>query len=69
MTPQSLRASLRAADIAPQHARQAALRHLLTHAPAPVVAKVLGYCDVTTTNVAAETGTPWARYASGDHTR
>ncbi|MGW7754480.1 hypothetical protein ACWGK6_23610 [Streptomyces violaceusniger] len=65
----SLRGLLRAAGISPQHGRAGALRHLLLHAPAPVVAKALGYQDVTTANVADEVGATWTRYAPGDHSR
>ncbi|MEU9048500.1 MULTISPECIES: hypothetical protein [unclassified Kitasatospora] len=45
-----------------------ALRHYLHYAPPPVVAKALGYTEVTTAYVAAEVGTPWSRYAPGSHT-
>jgi hypothetical protein len=41
---------------------------LLLQAPAPVVAQALGNHS-TTTRVATEAGTPWSRYASGDHSR
>lgn len=47
--------------------RTAALRQLVLQAPAPVVAQALGYNHSTTTRVASEAGTPWSRYASGDH--
>ena len=47
--------------------RTAALRQLVLQAPAPVVAQALGYHHNTTTRVATEAGTPWSRYASGDH--
>ena len=49
--------------------RTAALRQLVLQAPAPVVAQALGYNHSTTTRVATEAGTPWSRYASGDHNR
>jgi hypothetical protein len=49
--------------------RTAALRQLVLQAPAPVVAKALGYHHSTTTRVATEAGTPWSRYAAGDHSR
>jgi hypothetical protein len=49
--------------------RTAALRQLVLQAPAPVVAQALGYHHNTTTRVATEAGTPWSRYASGDHGR
>ena len=49
--------------------RTAALRQLVLQAPAPVVAQALGYHHNTATRVATEAGTPWSRYASGDHGR
>ena len=47
--------------------RTAALRQLVLQVPAPVIAQALGYHHNTTTRVASEAGTPWSRYASGDH--
>lgn len=47
--------------------RTTALRQLVLQVPAPVVAQALGYHHSTTTRVASEAGTPWSRYASGDH--
>jgi len=49
--------------------RTAALRQLVLQAPAPVVAQALGYHHHTTARVATEAGTPWSRYAAGDHRR
>jgi len=49
--------------------RTAALRQLVLQAPAPVVAQALGYHHNTTTRVATEAGTPWSRYAAGDHVK
>ncbi len=49
--------------------RTAALRQLVLQVPAPVVAQALGYHHRTTTRVASEAGTPWVRYAAGDHSR
>jgi hypothetical protein len=49
--------------------RTAALRQLVLQVPAPVVAQALGYHHRTTTRVATEAGTPWVRYAAGDHSR
>jgi hypothetical protein len=37
--------------------------------PAPVVADALGYHQVTTAKLAAQTGATWSRYAAGDHLR
>ena len=47
--------------------RTAALRQLVLQVPAPVIAQALGYHHHTTTRVASEAGTPWSRYAPGDH--
>ena len=49
--------------------RTAALRQLVLQVPAPVAAQALGYHHNTTTRVASEAGTPWSRYAAGDHGR
>ncbi|GAA2966635.1 hypothetical protein [Streptomyces enissocaesilis] len=38
-------------------------------APAPVIAKALGYHDKTATRLVTEAGGTWSRYAPGDHTR
>ena len=35
--------------------------------PAPVVADALGYHQVTTAKLAAQTGGTWSRYAAGEH--
>jgi hypothetical protein len=48
-------------------ARPAALRQLVLQAPAPVIARSLGFHDKTTTRLAAEAGGTWNRYAPGDH--
>lgn len=48
-------------------ARLSALRQLVLQAPAPVIARSLGYHDNTTTRLAAEAGGTWNRYAPGDH--
>ena len=49
--------------------RTAALRQLVLQVPAPVGAQALGYHHNTATRVATEAGTPWVRYAAGDHGR
>ncbi len=49
--------------------RTAALRQLVLQAPAPVIATMLGYSHDGTAQVAAEAGSPWSRYAPGDHAR
>ncbi|WP_216858177.1 hypothetical protein [Actinomadura verrucosospora] len=50
-------------------ARPAALRQLVLQAPAPVIARSLGFHDNSTTRIAAEAGGSWNRYAPGDHTK
>ncbi|MFH9355415.1 hypothetical protein [Kitasatospora sp. NPDC017646] len=67
MSPGTLREHLQAAGTSPGSARVTALRYYLQHAPPPVVAKALGYTEVTTAYVATEVGVPWSRYAPGDH--
>ncbi|MDG9728749.1 hypothetical protein [Streptomyces sp. DH41] len=52
-----------------QRGRTAAIRHLVLQAPAPVIARMLGYHDDTTAQLAAEAGGAWRHYAPGDHTR
>ncbi|WP_329568367.1 hypothetical protein [Streptomyces sp. NBC_01361] len=42
---------------------------LVLQTPAPVIARMLGYHDDTTAQLAAEAGGTWRHYASGDHTR
>jgi len=69
LQPNSLKHRLRRAGIPVVHGRTAALRHLVLQAPAPVVATMLGYQAETTTRIAADVGSPWTRYAPGDHTR
>jgi hypothetical protein len=50
-------------------ARLSALRQLVLQAPAPVIARSLGFHDNTTTRIAAEAGKTWNHYAPGDHTQ
>jgi hypothetical protein len=69
LTPGTIRGQLRLLGFPSQAARVAALRQLVLQAPAPVIAQALGFHDHTTTRVAAEAGTPWSRYAPGDHTQ
>ncbi|MFF8914226.1 transposase [Streptomyces sp. NPDC015032] len=52
-----------------QRGRTSAIRHLVLLAPAPVVARMLGYHDDTTAQLAAEAGGTWRHYAPSDHTR
>ncbi|GAB2843432.1 hypothetical protein GCM10022221_48300 [Actinocorallia aurea] len=49
------------------NARAATLRQLVLQAPAPVIAGMLGFHNETTHRHAAAAGTPWSRYAPGDH--
>jgi hypothetical protein len=69
MTPETLELRLRHLGFPTQRGRTAAIRHLVLQAPAPVVARMLGYHDDTTAQLAAEAGGTWQRYAPGDHTR
>lgn len=50
-------------------ARTAAFRALVQQAPAPVIARALGYSGTAATSNAAAAGDTWSRYAAGDHTR
>ncbi|MFG1879515.1 hypothetical protein ACGFIV_32245 [Sphaerisporangium sp. NPDC049003] len=67
MHPTTLRLRLAAAGIPNLTGRTAALRQLLLHAPAPIVAFLLGYAPSTTTRIAEETGDTYKHYAPGDH--
>jgi integrase len=48
-------------------ARSSALRHLVLQAPAPVIARSLGFHDQTTSRISTEAGKTWNQYAPGDH--
>jgi hypothetical protein len=69
MTPDTIERRLRRAGIPALRGRTAALRQLVLQAPAPVIATMLGYSHDGTAQVAAEAGSPWSRYAPGDHAR
>jgi hypothetical protein len=69
MSPTTLELRLRQVGIPGLRGRTAALRQLVLQAPAPVVAKTLGYSQQQTARLVAEAGGTWARYAGGDHTR
>ena len=69
MNPVSLQVHLREIGVPPQRGRTSAIRQLVLQAPAPVIAKALGYHDKTATRLVTEAGGTWSRYASGDHTR
>ncbi|WP_411139883.1 hypothetical protein [Streptomyces sp. x-80] len=49
MNPGSLQAHLREIGVPPQRGRTSAIRQLVLQAPAPVIAKALGYHDKTAT--------------------
>ncbi|MCX4583180.1 hypothetical protein [Streptomyces sp. NBC_01481] len=69
MTAETIELRLRRMSFPTQRGRTAAIRHLVLQAPAPVIARVLGYHDETTAQLAAEAGGTWRHYAPGDHTR
>ncbi|UGY92766.1 hypothetical protein [Streptomyces gobiensis] len=69
MTSNTLELRLRRLGFPTQRGRTAAIRHLVLQAPAPVVARMLGYHDDTTAQLAAEAGGTWRHYAPGDHAR
>ncbi|MCZ1009009.1 hypothetical protein [Streptomyces lydicus] len=69
MNPTTLLGSLRDLGVPAQRARTSAIRRLVLQAPAPVIAKALGYHDKTATRLVTEAGSTWSRYAPGDHTR
>jgi hypothetical protein len=66
MHPTTLRLRL-AAGIPNITSRTAALRELLLQAPAPVVARMLGYSTTRAEHLAAAAGSTWKTYAPGDH--
>lgn len=49
--------------------RRRALRDLVLQAPPSVVARMLGYSNPRTENLAIDAGTTWRHYAPGDHNR
>jgi hypothetical protein len=69
LTSDTLELRLRNLGFRTQRGRTSAIRHLVLRAPAPVVARTLGYHDDTTAQLAAEAGGTWRHYAPGDHTR
>ncbi|MFI1652293.1 hypothetical protein ACH4XT_35920 [Streptomyces avidinii] len=69
MNPVSLQVHLRRIGVPPQRGRTSAIRQLVLQAPAPVIAKALGYHDKTATRLVTEAGGTWSRYAPGDHSR
>ncbi len=69
MNPVSLQVQLRQSGPPPQRGRTSAIRQLVLQAPAPVIAKALGYHDKTATRLVTEGGGTWSRYAPGVHNR
>ncbi|MEV1066900.1 hypothetical protein [Streptomyces sp. NPDC050263] len=69
MTPEALAPRLRNLGFPTRPGRTAAIRHLVLQAPAPVIARMLGYNDDHTTRIAEEAGGTWRHYAPGDHRR
>ncbi|MFD9442307.1 hypothetical protein ACFWBR_29975 [Streptomyces sp. NPDC060006] len=69
MNPVSLQVHLRKIGVLPQRGRTSAIRQLVLQAPAPVIAKALGYHDKTATRLVTEAGGTWSRYAPGVHQR
>ncbi|MBZ9639418.1 hypothetical protein [Streptomyces sp. PSKA30] len=63
MNPVSLQVHLCEIGVPPQRGRASAIRQLVLQAPAPVIAKALGYHDETTTRLVAGAGGTWSRYA------
>lgn len=63
MTAASIEGRLRRHGIPSLNARTATLRQLVLEAPAPVIARMLGYSYEQATQIAAEAGSPWSRYA------
>ncbi len=66
MTTDTIEKRLRAHHIPVLNGRTAALRHLVLQAPAPVIARMLGYTDQQTSRTVTAAGSPWSRYAPGD---
>ncbi|WP_327434510.1 hypothetical protein [Streptomyces sp. NBC_01236] len=69
MNPANLQAHLREIGVPPQRGRTSAIRQLAFQAPAPVIAKALGYHDKTATRPVTEAGGTWSRYVPGDQER
>jgi hypothetical protein len=67
--PSTIEKRLGDLGFSPGRARTSAIRQLALQAPAPVVARMLGYHNESLTVIAAQAVGPWSRYAPGDHTR
>lgn len=69
MDPTSLLDQLRVVGVPTQRGRASAICQLVPQAPAPVIARILGYHDKTTSQLVTEVGGTWSQYAPGEHTR
>ncbi|MFI9839243.1 hypothetical protein ACIHFD_19565 [Nonomuraea sp. NPDC051941] len=69
LDPTTIRLRLSKLGILAGPGRSAAIRQLVLQTPAPVVARMLGYGGDTATRLATVAGSPWSRYASGNHER
>ncbi|GHE13316.1 hypothetical protein GCM10010339_79850 [Streptomyces alanosinicus] len=69
MTPEALAPRLRNLGFPTRPGRTVAIRQLVLQAPAPVIARMLGYNDDHTTRIAEEAGGTWRHYAPDDHWR
>ena len=67
--PTSMRRRLHRLGIPNLAGRRRALRDLVLQAPPSVVARMLGYSNPRTENLAIDAGTTWRHYAPGDHNR
>jgi hypothetical protein len=68
MTTDTVEKRLRDHQIRSLSGRTSALRHLVLQAPAPVIARMLGYTDQQTSRIATAVGSPWSRFApDSDH--
>lgn len=65
LTSDAIQRQLRRHQIPALNGRAAAIRHLVLQAPAPVVARMLGYTHDQTARLAAEAGSPWSHYGPG----
>lgn len=65
--PQALMQRLRQLGITLLGGRNTALRELVSAAPAPLIAEMLGYSYQFAHLHAELTGQPWARYVTGNH--
>ncbi len=69
MNADVLSAQVNALGVPTTAGRASAIRQHVLQMPAPVVADALGYHQVTTARLAAQSGGTWSRYAPGDHHR